>query len=82
MIEHLTNQNAAVESTTMAKKAGRGGRREGAGRKAEFEDRVRFTLDLERADLDALKTLAAEREVSTASLFRKALQTLLRRYGS
>ena len=82
MIKCLTNQNATVESITMAKKPGRGGRREGAGRKPEFEDRVRFTLDLERADLDALKTLAAEREVSTASLFRKALQTLLRRYGS
>ena len=65
-----------------AKKPGRGGRREGAGRKPEFADRIRFTLDLERADLDALKKLAAEREVSTASLFRKALQTLLRRYRS
>ncbi len=66
----------------MPKKPAHGGRREGAGRKAEFEDRVRFTLDLERADLDALKALAGEREVSTASLFRKALHTLLRRYGS
>ena len=82
MIECLTNQSVSVASIAVVKKPGRGGRRDGAGRKPEFEDRVRFTLDLERADLDALKTLAAEREVSTASLFRKALQTLLRRYRS
>ena len=63
------------------KKPGRGGRREGAGRKRIVTDPVAFTLDIERPEMDALRAIADERDASVASLVRKAITTFLRRHG-
>jgi len=65
----------------MARKStgGRGGRREGAGRKPLFTEKARITIDMERADLDALAAIAERREVSVAQVIRDAVRTLLRR---
>ena len=56
-----------------------GGKRTGAGRKPTLEDPVSHTLDLERSDADALKAIAAEKDVSVASLVRAAVSTYLKR---
>ncbi len=56
-----------------------GGRRKGAGRPPELEDRVRVTVDIESADLDRLRALADKDGVSVNSLFRDAVKALLRR---
>lgn len=56
-----------------------GGRRQGAGRKATLKEAVSFTGDLERADAEALEAIARERDVSVASLVRKAVRAFLKR---
>ena len=56
----------------------RGGRREGAGRKRIVLDPVRLSLDVERADIAALKKIAEKKGVSLAELVR---ETLKRRIG-
>ena len=61
------------------KKPGRGGRREGAGRKRIVTDPVAFTLDIERPEMDVLRAIAEERGASVASLVRKAISAFLRR---
>ena len=58
-----------------------GGRRAGAGRKPTLRRPARFTGDLERADLDALETIAEEKSVSVASLVRQAVKAFLKRRG-
>ena len=78
----LTNQRGADYSGVMVarKSTGkRGGRREGAGRKPMFSDRARITIDMERADLDALGAISEKREVSVAQVIRDAIAALLRR---
>ena len=52
-----------VESAGMAarkKKASHGGKRPGSGRPPTLNDPVRYILSLERAEIDALETIAAE----------------------
>ena len=65
--------------TTRKKKSGWGGARRGAGRKPELEDPVRFTVDFEGPNFDALKAIADERDVSVASLIREAVRRLVAR---
>ena len=73
----MLTYNALV--TARRKKLSWGGRRAGAGRKPTLKDPVSFTGDLERADMDALKELAEEREVGVAALVREAIQAYLKR---
>jgi hypothetical protein len=56
-----------------------GGWRPGAGRKAILKDRVRFTLDLERADLAELERAATTRGQSVAAVIRDVLARYLGR---
>jgi hypothetical protein len=60
----------------------RGGHRKGAGRKPLFESRARVSFDLERADLDALASIAESKEVSLSQLLREAVKSMLRRKRS
>jgi hypothetical protein len=58
---------------------GRGGAREGAGRKRIVQDPERIAVDLERSDLDAMRTLAEKRSTSVAALIRRAVSAYLGR---
>ncbi len=57
-----------------------GGWRPRAGRKPTLRDPVSFTGDIESADMDALLAIAAEREVSVASLVRAAVAAYVKRW--
>ena len=56
-----------------------GGWRPGAGRRPTLKDPVSFTGDLERADVDFLKTIAQKRSVPVASLVRNAVAAYVQR---
>jgi hypothetical protein len=56
-----------------------GGWRPGAGRPRIVQDRVRFTLDFERAQLEALQALAKESGESVAALVRRIVDGFLAR---
>jgi hypothetical protein len=58
---------------------GWGGARERAGRKRIVQNPERIAVDLEKPDLDALRTLAEERGTSVADLVRRAVAQFLRR---
>ncbi len=60
---------------------GHGGARPGSGRKRIIEEPERVTADFERAEIDALRTMAEERETSVADLIRRAVSQYLRRAG-
>ncbi len=80
----MTYQIDASTMMTMAARAkgiGRGGARPGAGRKRIVLDPERIAVDLEKPDLDALRSLAVDRETSVADLIRRAVNQLLRRAG-
>ena len=82
MIDACIFKEEAIASDSMAlrkAKSGRGGRRPGAGRKPTLEDPVSLTGDIERADAEALSAIAAQRDVSVASLVRKAVSAFLKR---
>ena len=66
---------------TRTKTPGPGGARPGAGRKRIVQDPERIAVDLEKPDLDALRSLALDRETSVADLIRRAVKQLLRRAG-
>lgn len=61
--------------------SGWGGARPGAGRKPELADPVSLTLDLERADHEALCTIAERRGKPLAALVRAAVRAYVRRAG-
>ena len=61
------------------KKGKRGGARPGAGRPPVVHDPVRFTLDFERPDFEALDRIAEEKGQSMASLVRAAVATFVKR---
>lgn len=61
------------------KTSGRGGSRPGAGRKPELEEAVSVTLHLERPQIDHLRKIADEEDVSVASLIRAAVNRFLAR---
>ncbi len=72
----------SVPSETVAprrKARGQGGWRPGAGRKPELEDAVSVTLHLERPQIERLREIAEAKDVSVASLIRKAVDGFLRR---
>ena len=56
-----------------------GGWRPGAGRKPILRDPVRFTLDLEREHLEALKAMAAEAGVTVSEMIRRTMAARLKR---
>jgi len=70
-----------VEDSGVAsrKKSGRGGAREGAGRRKIVKDPVRLTVDHERADFELLEAIADERGTSIASVVREAVRAYVRR---
>ncbi len=57
----------------------RGGKRPGAGRPSTLKDPVRILMTIERTEIDALETIAKERDQSIASLVRSAVTAYLRR---
>jgi hypothetical protein len=61
------------------RKGSRGGARRGSGRHRIFEDRQGLTVQLERADYDALAGLAHERGASIGTVVRDAIRTYLAR---
>jgi len=61
------------------RKTGRGGARIGAGRKRVVHDPERIAVDLEKPDLDALRTLGKRRGASVANLIRRAVSQYLHR---
>jgi hypothetical protein len=61
------------------KASGWGGPRPGSGRKAQFEDSADRTIRFERAQLEELENVAAEKDVTTADLVREAVATYLTR---
>ena len=56
-----------------------GGRRPGAGRPAEFNDRVRISVSVERRELRALEAVSRRDGVSIGAIARRAIQALLKR---
>jgi hypothetical protein len=58
---------------------GWGGRRPGAGRKTVLKGRTRFTVHVEKADMEALRDEAADKEVTVGELIRKILGSHLKR---
>lgn len=64
----------------MAKRSkGWGGRREGAGRKAERVDPVRATTVLDGPDFDRVEAIAERRGSTVAAVIRDAVKAFLRR---
>ncbi len=61
------------------RKTGRGGARPGAGRKRVVQEPEQIAVDLEKPDLDALRTLGKRRGASVADLIRRAVSQYLRR---
>jgi hypothetical protein len=61
------------------KKGSHGGARRGSGRHRLFDDRQGLTVQLERADYDALAELAHERRASIGTVVRDAIRTYLAR---
>ena len=60
-------------------RGGWGGRRTGAGRKSVLKGRTRFTVHVEKADIEALRDEADDKDVSVGELIRKILGSHLRR---
>jgi hypothetical protein len=77
----LTNQDVVTYDDLMTARKSKtwGGARPGSGRKPTLEDPVSFTGELERADVEALATIAEERGVSVASLVRAAVTAYVKR---
>ena len=70
-----------TEMAVKKKLTGRGGPRPGSGRPRIVRDPERIAVDLEKPDLDALRSLARDRGTSVANLIRRAVTQLLRRAG-
>ena len=58
-----------------------GGRRTGAGRKPVLDDPVRYSMDLEKAQMARLTKIAKKRESSVATVVREAVDAYLARRG-
>jgi len=61
------------------KSSGWGGYREGAGRKAQFEEPADRTIRFERAELEALDEIAAEQGTTAGEVIRNLIAGYLRR---
>lgn len=66
-------------SVAKRRKAGHGGKREGAGRKRIVQDPERVAVDFERPDLAALRELAERRRTTIPMLIRQAVSQYLKR---
>jgi len=82
MILSDLSRDGTYPEAVVAKKTRWGGKRKGAGRPSEVDDPVRFTFDIERAELDSLKTIAGDRDQSVAKVMRDAVRLYLRRKGA
>jgi hypothetical protein len=65
--------------TAKRRQSGRGGYREGAGRKGFLNDARTITVTLEAADIEAVEELAERRGQSSAAVIRIALKGYLKR---
>jgi predicted DNA-binding ribbon-helix-helix protein len=65
--------------TAKRRQSGRGGRREGAGRKSFLNDARTITVTLEADDYDAVEEIAERRGQSFAAIVRAALKGYLKR---
>jgi hypothetical protein len=63
------------------KKAKRGGRRPGAGRKGFIRDARRLSVEYPGVHMEALEEIAEERGTSVASVVREAVRAFLEREG-
>jgi predicted DNA-binding ribbon-helix-helix protein len=61
------------------KKSGRGGRREGAGRKPVLDGARTLSVTLEDSDYEAVEHLAEARGVSFAKVVREAVKAYMAR---
>ena len=74
------SSGVSYDSTMAARRKGsHGGARSGSGRPALFEERVGLTVQLERAEYDALGDLAQRRGVSVGTIVREAIRAYLAR---
>jgi hypothetical protein len=79
MIDNQCEAAILCSVASRKKKGTWGGARPGAGRKSEVEDPVGFSLDVERADLEAVQEIARARGVSAGRVVRDALRAYLKR---
>lgn len=56
-----------------------GGRRSGAGRRPKLKEPTSVTLDVEKPQIDALREIAQEEDLSVAQVIREAIAAYLRR---
>ena len=68
-----------MRMTAKRKKSGRGGRREGAGRKPVLKGATTLSVTLEHADYKAVELLAEKRGASFASVVREAVKAYMAR---
>ncbi|MFA7658496.1 MAG: hypothetical protein WCY19_03590 [Candidatus Gastranaerophilaceae bacterium] len=67
---------AEVERRRVLFESGRGGARKNAGRKKEYEERVKETFNLEKADVVFLKDYAKKQKISKNKALQEAIKTL------
>ena len=79
MLKSIETWSSIDDMASRKKRDGRGGRREGAGRKPVLKDAERVTVPMEKRDLRAMKKLAAKRGVTTSALIREAVAAFLKR---
>lgn len=79
LLTKQSNEGNLLGVAAKKKASRRGGRRPGAGRKPLLREPARITIDMERADLDALSALAEQRAVPVAQVIRDAVRGVLRR---
>jgi len=58
---------------------GRGGKREGSGRKKLYKNRVKATFDLDESDIINLKEYAKENKISKNKAIHEAIENLIRK---
>ena len=67
---------AEVERRRVLYASGRGGARKNAGRKKEYQERIKETFNLEKADVVFLKDYAKEKKISKNKALQEAIKSL------
>lgn len=67
---------AEVERRRVLFESGRGGARKNAGRKKEYEERVKETFNLEKSDVVFLKDYAKKKNISKNKALQEAIKIL------
>ncbi len=80
MVLSIHNDGVLDSMATRKRSTGRGGARPGAGRPAQFKDKVKVSFDMERKDYEDLQEIAHRWDQSVTAVIRRALQTLLKRH--